>query len=186
MTRYVALLRGINVSGQKIIKMDHLKRFFESLQFQNVKTYIQSGNVIFDTGKEETDTLRKMLESKLHEVFGFEVTVVIRTIDEMEEIIKRNPFNLNESQENEKIYVSFLSGEPGTEAIASLLTYKNEVDDFHVLKREVYILCRGNYGKSLFSNNFLEKKLKLSATTRNWQTVNKLAAMGLIGMGEDN
>ncbi|WP_144940250.1 DUF1697 domain-containing protein [Paenibacillus sp. 32O-W] len=174
----IALLRGINVSGQKIIKMDQLSAIFESLGFQNVQTYIQSGNVVFQTVEEEASKeLVHKIESRLKETLGYEVTVVLRTMEELEEVVERNPYDLPSLTPDEKVYVSFLSGEPAQEAKDRLLSYKNEIDDYRLRTREVYILCRKGYGKSLFSNNFLEKKLGLAATTRNWATVNKLVAM---------
>lgn len=178
MTIYLAMLRGINVSGHKIIKMDNLKRIFESLEFEHVKTYIQSGNVIFHTAKKSTAALQDTIEKKLKEELGFEVTVFVKTMNELENVIKHNPYDVNEFKENEKIYVTFLSEEPAADAIDALQSLNNGVDEYQIHNREVYILIRNNnYGRSLFSNNFLEKKLKVLATTRNWQTVNKLVGL---------
>ncbi|KZE82144.1 hypothetical protein AV654_08795 [Paenibacillus elgii] len=175
MNTYVAMLRGINVSGQKIIKMDRLKSIFESMQLQEVTTYIQSGNVIFGTTESDKVVLRDRIESTLKEALGYDVPVVIRSNDELDEVIKLNPFAVAELPEGEKVYVTFLASQPTAEAVAHFESYSNNVDDFRVLNREVYILSRKGYGKSLFSNNFVEKKLKVTATTRNWETVNKLA-----------
>lgn len=171
MTIYIALLRGINVSGQKLIKMDQLKSIFESLEFQNVKTYIQSGNVIFQSVEEDTNVLCNKIENKLRDILGYEVPVIIRTISELQEVIKQNPFSYNDI---EKLYFAFLSKEPTSEAKDKILSYKKGVDDFIVLNREVYIFCENGYGNTIFSNNFFEKKLGVSATTRNWKTVNKI------------
>lgn len=177
MTKYIALLRGINVSGQKIITMDTLKSMFESLQLHNVKTYIQSGNVIFESSKEQSNLLRESIESQIKTVYGFDVPVIVRTSHELEEIIHHNPFDVKYLVDEEKIYIAFLSNHPTAEAIERLESYKNEIDDFRVIQREVYILCRKGFGKTLFSNNFIEKKLGVSATTRNWDSVNKIATM---------
>ncbi|WP_019424496.1 DUF1697 domain-containing protein [Paenibacillus sp. OSY-SE] len=176
MNKYVALLRGINVSGQKIIKMDALKSIFEALAFQNAKTYIQSGNVIFEASVTEPELLAESIEKQLRVELGYEITVVVKTLSELEEVIQHNPFTENEASEG-KLYVSFLSKEPVAEDLAALLSVQNGVDEIRALEREVYILCRQGYGKSQFSNNFIEKKLRVPATTRNWQTVNKLANM---------
>ncbi|MCM3337494.1 DUF1697 domain-containing protein [Paenibacillus sp. MER TA 81-3] len=176
MNKYVALLRGINVSGQKIIKMDALKSIFEALAFQNVKTYIQSGNVIFEASATEPELLAESIEKQLRVELGYEITVVVKTLSELEEVIQHNPFTENEASEG-KLYVSFLSKEPVAEDLTALLSVQNGVDEIRALEREVYILCRQGYGKSQFSNNFIEKKLRMPATTRNWQTVNKLANM---------
>lgn len=174
MTIYIAFLRGINVGGQKIIKMEKLKDIFESLQFQNVKTYIQSGNVIFESTEESTDILCKM-ETELEHILGDKVTCIIRTVDELEEVIKQNPFST--SEDIEKQYVTFLDRKPTAEAAARLMSYKNDVDDFYVINREVFLLCGKGYGKTKFSNHFLESKLDVLATTRNWKTVNKILNM---------
>ncbi|WP_129731302.1 DUF1697 domain-containing protein [Ectobacillus funiculus] len=174
MTIYIAFLRGINVGGKKIIKMEKLKDIFKSLYFQNVKTYIQSGNVIFDSTEESADILYK-IETELENVLGYKVTSIIRTADELEEIIKQNPFSA--SEDVEKQYVTFLHREPTVEAADRLMSYKNDVDDFCVTHREVFLLCGKGYGKTKFSNHFLESKLDVLATTRNWKTVNKILNM---------
>jgi uncharacterized protein (DUF1697 family) len=180
MATYIALLRGINVSGQKRIKMDTLRSIFESLQFQNVRTYIQSGNVIFEAPEEDSTVLRERIENELHDVLGYDVTVILRTVGELEEVIRRNPFDETEHLdskrvENAKLYITFLLNEPSDEAIHTFQSYQNDVDDVRVLNREVYILCRQGYGRSLFSNTLVEKKLGVLATTRNWDTVNAIA-----------
>jgi uncharacterized protein (DUF1697 family) len=175
---YIALLRGINVSGKKIIKMDRLKSMFEALGFQNVIPYIQSGNVVFETAKTETGILSETIANKINHEFGFEVTVIVRTLEELKEAIRQNPFGTDAIAEDEKLYITFLSKEPTAEAIAIFESFENNIDKFRILNREVYVLCGKNgYGKSLFSNTFVEKKLKVSATTRNLETTNKLVAI---------
>jgi len=174
MTTYIAFLRGINVGGQKIIKMEKLKEIFESLQFQNVKTYIQSGNVMFESTEDSPDILYK-IEAELESVLGYKVTSIIRTADELEKVIEQNPFSTSECFE--KQYVTFLYGEPAAEAVDRLMSYKNDVDDFCVINREVFLLCGKGYGKTKFSNHFLESKLDVLATTRNWKTINKVLNM---------
>jgi uncharacterized protein (DUF1697 family) len=177
MTVYIALLRGINVSGQKIIKMEHLRAVFEEMRFKQVRTYIQSGNVVFEADEQDTSLLEKKIEQKIEQVYSFQVPVIVRTSRELELAVEQTPFDTAELTANEKIYVSFLSQEPSAEAVQVLKTFESDTDDFQIHGREVYILIRAGYGESLFSNNFLEKKLKVSATTRNWATVNKLISM---------
>lgn len=178
MITYIALLRGINVSGQKIIKMDSLRSMFESMGFHRVRTYIQSGNVIFEADENDVAKLIQAIETEITRVFGFEVVVMMRRAEELEAVVKENPFADIQLSEGEKIYVSFLSEEPEAEAVEQLLTYTSDVDEYRLMSREVYILCRKNYGKSLFSNNFLEKKLRVSTTTRNLDSVNTIAEIG--------
>ncbi|WP_276322384.1 hypothetical protein [Cohnella luojiensis] len=97
---------------------------------------------------------------------------------ELEEVIARSPYKVDDLLETDSLYLSFLAERPSAEAAAKCLTFMNEVDEFTIGDREVYILIHKSYGESKFSNNFLEKKLKVAATTRNWATVNKLISMG--------
>jgi uncharacterized protein (DUF1697 family) len=180
MTTYVALLRGINVSGQKIIKMEDLKKAFESLRYERVTTYIQSGNVVFGSAA-AAPLLRTQIENKLLKVFGYEVVVIVKTVKEIEEVVRRNPFKKVETGRGEKLYISFLEDKPAKAAAESLTAVKNDVDEIRLSGSEVYILCRKGFGKSLFSNTFIEKKLAVSATTRNWDTVQKLLSLGNAG-----
>src|SRR5438552_19199303 len=108
MTKYIAFLRGINVSGQKLIKMEDLSRMFAEFGFHNVKTYIQSGNVIFETAEPNPDTLTEKIEQGLHESLGYEVTVILRTFLEVEDLVKRDPFKGTKADGNAKMYVTFL------------------------------------------------------------------------------
>ncbi|XID94852.1 DUF1697 domain-containing protein [Paenibacillaceae bacterium WGS1546] len=178
MTVYIAWLRGINVAGQRKVEMKRLKTVFEQADLLRVRTYIQSGNVVFEAAAEEEERLASRIERAIEEEFGFPVPVVLRTADELEEVIRRNPFKEAVDSEAISVYVSFLKEKPSKEAAASCMEIGNDVDELIIGDREAYVLIRKNDGKSLFSNNFLEKKLKVAATTRNWATVNKLAAIG--------
>ena len=177
MAIYIALLRGINVSGQKIIKMEDLKKAFESLHYEDVTTYIQSGNVVFRSGETNTAHLRKQIEDRVLKIFGHEVPVIIRTMKELEKVIQKNPFKKVKTQEGEKLHISFLSGKPAKAAAENLAAVKNDVDEIRLSGSEVYILCRNGYGQTLFSNTFIEKKLAVSSTTRNWDSVQKLLSL---------
>jgi uncharacterized protein (DUF1697 family) len=177
MAAYIALLRGINVSGHKLIKMTELKAMFESLGFAQVQTYIQSGNVLFDSN-EDPAVLRQRLESEIQTVFGFQVPVVVRTVEQMEQTVTNCPFTANALQPEESLYVSLLAEEPSHQGIDRLLACNSEIDEFRIHGSDVYILLRQSIRKSLFTNNFLERKLGVPATTRNWQTMNKLVALG--------
>lgn len=173
MTIYIALLRGINVSGHRIIKMADLKGMFESLGLSNVKTYIQSGNVVF-TSDEDADDLSKRLEQEIDAVFGFDVPVVIRTAEELEQIMLACPFEVDSLPEKERPYTALLSATPSPEGIEQLLAVPVITEEFRVIDREVYILYGQAVHKSKLTNNLLEKKLGVAATTRNWQTMSKL------------
>ncbi|HEX7064536.1 MAG TPA: DUF1697 domain-containing protein [Bacillales bacterium] len=168
MITYIVLLRGINVAG-KTVKMDRLRGIFSSMGFQNVRTYIQSGNVVFETEEQNTALLAERIVEELKKNFDFPIPVAVRTLNEWEEAIRNNPFPDNEP------HVSFLSEKPSKEALEKVESYQDRSDDeIKVLGREVYLLCRGSYHKTLYSNAFLERNLQVSSTTRNWKTVNKL------------
>lgn len=173
-TKYAALLRGINVSGQKIIRMEDLKEDFESLKFTNVSTYIQSGNVMFEAPVTKTAIIEKEIEACLLKRAGHQIVVIVRTIPELEEVVRRNPYAKTQLKENEKLHVTFLLDQPAGPAVALLGRLKSPTDEIIPMKKEVYILCRNGYGRTLFSNTLIEKKLAVPATTRNWNTVNKL------------
>lgn len=174
---YVALLRGINVSGQKLIKMEHLREIFESMRFRHVRTYIQSGNVLFESDELDAVLLKNKIEDMLRSALGYDVPVILRTKQELEDVVNSNPFQENDLASEGKLYVTFLSEKPTAAAVEHMMTFNSEVDEFQIVGREVYILCRQQYGKSLYSNNFMEKKLKLTATSRNWETTKKLVQL---------
>lgn len=180
MTTYIALLRGINVGGKNIIKMAELKRVFETIGLCEVKTYIQSGNVLFKSNEQE-EFLRKIIEHEIGVAFGFSVTVMLRTAAELYRIIENCPFSKDEiseaeySSEGESLYVSLLSNAPSQEKIELLNNYRNESEDYRVLGREVFLLFRHSIRNSKLANNL--HKLEEPATMRNWKTINKLAVL---------
>lgn len=172
MTRYIAFLRAINVGG-RVVKMDDLKKMLALPGIKNINTYIQSGNVIFDSTSADIQALKQKIEKKLLATLGYEVATIIKTIPDIERVIKNNPFK--KYPEEMGLHVSFLAGAADAALVQQLLTLQNENEQFNVLGTEAYILVRkGAYGETKFSNTFLEKKLKVQATTRNWATVNKM------------
>lgn len=171
--RYVAFLRGINVSGQKLIKMEALKQHFEMPAFKNVVTYIQSGNVLFDTKETEDSKLRSKIEKQLLLKLGYAVPVILRSVDEIKEVIKASPFRDPQKGTTQKLYVAFLSAAPAASLHSTLDIYKNETEEVKIVGRELYIVT-GGIGNSKLSLNLIEKKLGVAATMRNWATVNKV------------
>ncbi len=172
--RYLALLRGINVSGRKIAPMADVKRVFESLSFENVRTYAQSGNVIFDCMRGEAAKIAPCVEEKLSNTFGFSTNVLIRTQRELETIIENNPLIDNANARADKRYVTFLLDRPD-ETIASNLDIKpGQGEKFVIVGTEVYLYCPNWYARTKLNNAMFETKLRTVATTRNWKTVNKL------------
>jgi uncharacterized protein (DUF1697 family) len=175
MQTYIALLRGINVSGHKKIKMPELKAMFETLSFTNVRTYIQSGNVVFESNSAED--LESKISAKIQEQFGFEVSVICRTSEEMEQVIARNPFATMVGFEPEKLYVTFLQQAPSEEKLEALSALSFGSEKYSVSGQEIYVYCFNGYGNTKLDNALFERKLKVIASSRNWRTVNKLIEM---------
>lgn len=180
MTIYIALLRGINVGGKNIIKMADLKQMFEAMGFCEVKTYIQSGNVLFKSNEDE-ELLCKKIEHEIEVTFGFSVIVILRTVAELEQIIENCPFSedaILEAEsllEGESLYVSLLTHSPLQEKIEYLKSYKSEKEEYQIKGREVFLLFRHSIRKSKLANNL--HKLDVQATVRNWKTINKLVVL---------
>jgi uncharacterized protein (DUF1697 family) len=177
MPLYIAMLRGINVGGQKIVKMEELRTSFESLGFKRIRTYVQSGNVIFDTSKAPSTKLSERIGEKISTDFGFSIPVVLRTSDEMKKIVHDNPFLKDTKTDRSKLHVTFLSQLPTTANNGKLAGLDAGADQFRVRGLEIYLYCPNGYGRSKLSNNVIEKLLGVEATTRNWKTVNRLFEM---------
>lgn len=174
MNTYICLLRGINVSGQKIIKMDDLRNLFNKLNYSNVKTYIQSGNIIFNSEQKNKSTLLKTIREGIQERYNFSVEVLIKQKTDFENIVKNNPFKKDKNIDYKKVYISLLYSNPEISLINKINEYPSNNDVFIIKDNIIYVYCPGGYGKSKLSNNFFENKLKVFSTTRNWNTVNKL------------
>ncbi len=180
MTKYIAFLRGINVGGNKIMKMAQLRLLFESIGLSHVKTYIQSGNVLFQSNDEE-EVLRNLIEHKIEDVFGFKVTVILRTATALEQIIKNCPFSeetivqAQVQSGGQSLYVSFFLKVPPQEKIKLLDNYINEYEEYKIQDQEGYLLVRKNFQNSKLANNL--HKLDVPATVRNWKTIHKLAML---------
>lgn len=178
MPKYISILRGINVSGQKMIRMEDLKSLYEGIGFSEVITYIQSGNVIFETDRKETiPALVKKIENAIEEKYHFHVPVIIRTVDELHHILLSNPFLKEKKIDQEKLHVTFLDEIPSQATTEKVQAIEFPPDRFRIIAKEVYLYCPGGYGGSKISNSFFENKLKIKATTRNWRTVGKLAEL---------
>lgn len=174
MQTYISLLRGINVSGRKKILMKDLKMLFQSLDFENVQTYIQSGNVVFEAAEKENEQEMsfKIAEAILRK-YGFEVPILVFKKEEWQKAVIENPFLREENVATKSLYVTFLAEKPKAENLAKLESVSFLPDIFTVSDKRIYLKVE-KYGKTKLSNNFFERKLKVSATTRNWKTVLKL------------
>jgi uncharacterized protein (DUF1697 family) len=177
MPTFIAMLRGINVSGHKIIKMDQLRASFTAMGFSNTKTYIQSGNIIFEASNDSTANLSEKIGQRILGDFGFSVPVTLKTAKEMEQIIKRNPFLGMPAIDHSKLHVTFLDDDPPKKALEQLLPLASKPEQVHIIGQEVFLYCPNGYGNTKLSNTAIEKKLSVGATTRNWKTVNTLLAM---------
>jgi len=173
----ISMLRGINVSGQKTIRMPDLKALYESLGFTQVATYLQSGNVIFDCAILEASTVAGSIEKAIERHFGFTVSVFIRNRDDFGRIIEGNPFLTQRNEDIERLHVTFLSALPSAAALKNLETPIDTTDEYFLSGKEIYLFCPNGYGRTKLSNTFFEKKLKVAATTRNWKTVSALYGM---------
>lgn len=174
---YVCLIRGINVGGRNIVKMDRLRKAFEALDFEDVTTYVQSGNVIFKTGERTPQALSTKIEKMIFDDFGFSVSVIVRTQDEINEALERNPFLKEKGIDVSKLHVTFLPHAPEKAAIKALAALAVPPEQLRCSGSTIYLHCPNGYGKSKLANNILEKVLAMKATTRNWNTVNMLREM---------
>ena len=177
MPRFVAFLRAVNLGG-RTVKMDRLRALFEELGFSNVKTFIASGNVIFESRSRSTEKLEGAIEKRLKEALGFDVATFVRSEAEIRAVEAHQPFSKSDiSAPKHSLYVAFLRQEPDSRCAKALFDRRSDFDDFHVNGREVYWLCRGRFSESPTSSNELERILKCSATVRNTTTVRKLIAL---------
>jgi len=174
MPRYVAFLRAVNVGG-RIVKMDVLRRLFEDERCSRVETLIASGNVMFMTPSKDEGRVERRLETALAAALGFDVAVFVRSVPELIEIARREPFQ-GAPAAGAAIHVGFLKAPPDAAAIAKLLALRNDINDFHVEGREAFWLLRGAWRDAAFSGATLEKTLGVAATLRNSTTVRRLAA----------
>lgn len=177
MNTYISILRGINVSGQKKIKMQELKKMYEGLNYRNVRTYIQSGNVLFDDKSKNLLQLADTIKKEILNHFGFDVPVLVIGVNELRKIIKNSPFAKKKNIDLNKLYVTFLFSEPEQINIEKLLAISFEQEEFILAGKTIYLYYPGAFGKTKLSNNLMENKLKVTASTRNWNTVNMLMSM---------
>ena len=172
----LALLRGVNVGG-KTCKMEALRALFDKLGASQVRTYVQSGNVVFAIAPAAQARLATTLEKRLSQEFGFPIRVLVKTLKELEQVVKRNPFVKDKAIDQSKLHVTFLSGIPKNAAAEDLQNLAAPGEQFRVWDKQIYLYCPNGYGRTKLSNNAIEKKLSLVATTRNWRSVNALLTM---------
>jgi uncharacterized protein (DUF1697 family) len=175
MIKYVAFLRGINVGGKRLIKMEDLRRVVESLGLKNVRTFIASGNVLFETSQTNRDALTRKIEKKLLTAFGHDVPVALQTIDELKELLRTGPFKKIKPSAEVMMCVTLLVAEPKDSPKLPFKSATENLDVLAIKNRAAFILCRRKKnGMFSFPNNFFEKEFGVTATTRQWNTINRI------------
>ena len=183
MATYIALLRGVNIGGNTL-KMERLRALCADLGFENIRTYVQSGNVLFENAG-TVAACKKALEDKLLGQTRLPVTVIVRKPADMRRVLGNNPFpdvvasdmeNSGRvgSSERARLYVAFLAAAPGREKMQTVRKLQFGQDRFHIAGKEIYLRYAQGYGNSKMNNNVFEKVLGIRATTRNWNTIKNL------------
>lgn len=157
-----------------MIKMDALRKMYEDLGYKNIQTYIQSGNVIFQCKKSKQNDLAKKISTQIAKQFGFEVPVIVMEVRELKEIILNNPFLNDHLKDLSHLHVTFLSSAPDSVNFENIKQGQPQGEKIALIGKTIYLYCPNGYGKTKFTNTWLENKLKVNATTRNWKTTNEL------------
>ncbi len=174
MVKYISILRGINVGGKKVIKMDALRNMYENLGFKNVTTYIQSGNVIFKGNEAELTQITEIISQQIEKDFGFSVPVIVLMIQNLQSIIYNNPFVKDGNKDISHLHVTFLSPDINPSNKNDIESKKQEEEEVSISEKAIYLYCPKGYGKTKLNNTFIESTLQVTATTRNWKTTTKL------------
>lgn len=174
--RYVAFLRGINVGGKNMIKMEQLRGIVAGLGFENVKTYVNSGNVIFETKKADDKKLASRINKAIANELALDISVMVRSIEEIKEIIAKNPYT-GKFESHKDMHVFFLDDELSELHRELLLANKRDTELITLDGRTIYYLLRISIIDSVLGKGFIDKKLRIQSTARNWRTVNKIAEM---------
>ncbi len=178
MLQYIAFLRGINMAGHNSLKMNDLVVMYEDLGFKNVKTYIQSGNVIFLCNNSDiVSDIAAKIEKGISEIFSYRTSVLIRNVAELKSIFVNNPFINEENFDPAKLLVILISYEATIEQIKKVINIDYPPDKFKIAGREIYVYCPNGFGKSKLYTNFFEKKMGVTGTARNWKTIAAILQM---------
>jgi uncharacterized protein (DUF1697 family) len=177
MAVYISLLRGINVGGNKRIKMADLKVLYEVLGFSGAQTLLQSGNVVFESATAEPEQIAAQIEAGIVQRYGFESKIIIRTCDQLRAVVENHPFSADQLAEPSKILLTFLQREPESAAVQNLIEAHTGSEMIYSNGRELYLYYPDGMGRSKLDNGLIERRLKVVGTGRNWNTVNKLLAL---------
>jgi len=177
MTTHLALLRGINVSGHNMMKMEALKTMLENIGFTNVRTYLQSGNVFVDSEEESASKVGFMIKQEIFKVFGHEVPTIVITKEDLELCFKNSPYLKEKDIDTKKLYVAFVSTELKKENINDLKISQFKPDEASIDGSRIFIKYAVGAGKTRLEGKYIEKKLNVIVTMRNWNTVTNLLKM---------
>ncbi len=175
MTRYVAFLRAINVGG-RTVRMDALRRLFETWGGSNVETFIASGNVVFDTTRRSAEPTERSIEDFVRRALGYPVITFLRTVPELAAVAAHTPFAQDELDAGGTLFVGFMKTAPGPSVARAVAALRNDVNDFAVRDRELYWLRRSQLMRAISSGPPIEKLVGSPMTMRNVNTVRRLAA----------
>jgi uncharacterized protein (DUF1697 family) len=170
--RYIALLRGVNVGGKTIVKMERFRDLLAANGFANVKTYIQSGNAIFDHDSNDANEIEMLVEAIIEREF-FKTPVIARTFTEFRSILDENPFK-NERFEEKLFHIAFLKTAPDNAQSELMESKSNAGETYAVRGREVYCFLREGVADSVLGKKFIDNKLKIPSTARNMRTIGKI------------
>jgi uncharacterized protein (DUF1697 family) len=175
--QYIALLRGINVGGNRKIKMADLKKILIEIGLEQVQTYIQSGNVVFFYKKEKTELLSEMIKKAVKEAYGFDIETIIFEVVDFRAIVENMPFEVNETN-IKTFHIMMLKTAVEEDGIVEKLDkYITTGEIIQPTKKVLYLQYPNGFGRSKLTNNVVEKTLKISSTTRNWRTMNKILGL---------
>jgi len=177
MATVICMLRGVNLASHNRMKMDALCELFPALACENARTYIQSGNVVFKTRERQLPKLAAGIEAAIQRKFAFRPAAILRTLAELREVVKQNPFAKRRSIEPNKLLVTFLAAEPAAEGRAKLLGIEAAPEEIHLRGREIYIYYPNGMARPKVPWSKVEKVLQVPGTGRNWNTVTKLLEM---------
>ena len=181
MATYISMLRGINILGHNLIKMSDLQALFRDVGFRKVRTYIQSGNILFEAPRSPADKISSRIVKAIHKAYGFSVSNFVITPKELGQVIHKHPFLKKRGIDRSKLHVTFLSAAPEKTDLEKINDLPRGDEAFHCVGKAMYLYCPHGYGRTKLTNNTLERLLAVSGTTRNWRTVSKIYEMATVG-----
>ncbi len=174
MTAYAGMIRGVNVGGHNMLRMDDVRAVCASMSLNEARTYLQSGNVVFRSARKDAGRLARDIEEGLRKLAGVDVKVFLRTAAEMRAVIAGNPFPVGPKRDPSHLVVMFLASEPAAEGKAAVVKANAGPEEVHFAGRELYIYYSAGMGRSKLSGTLIERKIGAAGTARNWNTVTKL------------